>query len=769
MCKVQFIVSIVLCLVCSAANGYVVYVSPDGSDQNPATESKPVYSLTMAYERARKLVDIKGYPKDGITIRIEDGSYSFDKTLVVDSGFSGTEDKPIVFKAYNGKAVFNGGKSIDLASARRVEGESVLSRLNPVGQGKIYNLKVKDSKLKAMLADSGVRMSFNGQMMNLARYPNVGYAHIDKILDRGAVYAHGRTIGNRPEYNMQSPVGGVFTIMNKDVSLWQAEFASVQKARVTGYLSYDWYKESHRIASIDDGKIKLLEFSRYGILNREKIPRRLIVSNLLYELDEPGEFYFDNDSETLFFWPLRDRIGNAEMSLWAGVSFVEIKGAKNIRFENIAVEGVSQGAAVVNISGCENVELAGCTIRNTSRPAVIISGGRNCGIVSCDIYDVPHHISLKGGNVQKLIPSGHYAVNSHFTQVQASDYYGRIQLRGVGQIFRNNLVHNFIGQVMTVGDNDHLVEYNEFFNIGIEEGDGGAIYSGAAMWSWGNVYRHNFLHHLMCVPQAHPRGAIYSDDFDQGETITSNIFFKAAHRGVLLNGGAGHTVTSNIFLHCYKGIYNTDLYSERAYAMKADYDSGKLKRGDKMDYIWRAESVVGKQGWNREPWKSRYPLFAKIMNQEKRRFYPIECTVTDNCFSNTRYNTNFLTNDSEGKRLSLPFEEVDYFKAEDNKEIQMDMFRDVSCLDLRFVDSKIKDGMPDVQFAKIGLYKDAFRKNTPDKNKYRKAVRDKFAARKSYDPDAGYDPAKINDLLYFNTGRLVMSLMRLTRQPSCES
>jgi len=309
---------------------------------------------------------------------------------------------------------------------------------------------------------------------------------------------------------------------------------------------------------------------------------------------------------------------------------------------------------------------------------------------------------------------------------------------------------------MTVGDNDHLIEYNEFFNIGIEEGDGGTIYGGAAMWSWGNLYRHNFLHHLMCVPQAHPRGAIYSDDFDQGETITKNVFYKAAHRGVLLNGGAGHTVTSNIFLQCYKGIYNTDLYSERAYAMKADYDSGKLKRGDKMDYVYRAESVVGKQGWNREPWISRYPLFAKIMNQEKKRFFPIECTVTDNCFSNTVFNTNFLTNDPQGKRLSLPFEKVDYFTAGNNKEIEMDIFRDVSCLDLRFADAEIQNGIPDVRFEKIGLYRDAYRKNTPDKNKYRKAVKDKFAGRKSYDPDAKYDPAKINDLLYFNTGKLLM-------------
>jgi hypothetical protein len=36
--------------------------------------------------------------------------------------------------------------------------------------------------------------------------------------------------------------------------------------------------------------------------------------------------------------------------------------------------------------------------------------------------------------------------------------------------------------------------------VGIEEGDGGASYSGAQMWSYGNILRYNFYHHLMKYP-----------------------------------------------------------------------------------------------------------------------------------------------------------------------------------------------------------------------------------------------------------------------------
>ncbi len=724
-----------------------------GADRHPAE----VIPLAQALDQIRGIIEKDGYPKDGITVIIEPGDYSYEQTLRFTTVTSGTEEAPITFKVKDGKkATFNGGLKLDTTTAQTVKDPSVLNRLAPIARGKVYQCKIDNHKHQKLLSINSAKLSFNGRMMNLARYPNLGYGHIDRIFDKGAIYAHGRTQGDPPAHSISHPIGGIFSILDKDITPWQTEFQINPKTVVIGYLSYDWYKESHKIASINDGKIKLQGYSRYGILNKEKIPRRIIVSNLLCELDSPGEFYFDDTSGMLFFWPFDPNVNEAELSLWGGKSFARIKNTSNVRFENFIIEGVSQDKAVIEIQDSHNIQLAGCTIRNSSRSAVTINGGSNCGLLACDIYDVPHHITLNGGDTKQLTPSGHYAINCHFTQVQATDFYGRIQLRGVGQIFKNNLVHNFIGQVMTVGSNDHRIEYNEFFNIGIEEGDGGTIYSGAAMWSWGNVYRRNFLHHLMCVPQAHPRGGIYPDDRDQGDTITENVFYKAAHRAILLNGGAGHTVTSNLFLDCHIGVYNTDNGAEKMYNMQADYDSGKLKRGDKMDYIWRTEQAIGKQGWDNEPWKTKYPLFTKIMNQEKRRFWPIECTVTDNCFARTMHGTQFLTKDADGKRLEVPFEKIDYITANNNKKIRMDVFNDLSTLDFTYRNTNLSGHLPDVQFGKIGLYKDAYRINPPDKTAYRKAVKEKFTRRRSYDPKATYNAKTINRQLYFNTGKLIM-------------
>ena len=751
----KYKILLLMLLFSGVASGYDFYVSLSGSDENPGTESKPVCSLAGVQGRIEKLMQSSGYPAEGITVWIEPGHYAYEKTLILGPAISGTEKNPIRFTvAGNAKASFDGGRAINTNSASLVRDPTQLGWLTPQARGSVYSLTIENPEFRAILSSTSAKLSMDGQMMNLARYPNVGFGHIAKILNEGAVYAQGRTQGNPPKYSMENPIGGIFTVLNKNIAPWEQEFEIRQKATVAGYLSYDWYKESYKIAAIDKGTIKLLEYSRYGIANHEKIPRRIIVSNLLCELDSPGEFYYEEDAHRLFFWPFGDWSENSKLSLWAGVSFAELKGAKNIRFENIVVEGVSQGKAVVNVQGCENIELSGCVVRNCSRPAVVIEGGKNCGIRSCDIYDVPGHVTLDGGNVKKLEPSGHYAVNCNFTQVQASDFYGKIQIKGVGQIFRNNLVHNFIGQVMTVGDNDHLIEYNELFNIGIEEGDGGTIYSGAQMWSYGNVYRHNFLHHLMCIPQAHPRGGIYPDDHDAGDTIVNNVFYKAAHRAILLNGGAGHRVESNIFLDGHIGIYQTLAFAEKAYAIIEKYESGELKRGDKMDHIWRTEKVVGEKGWNNEPWISKYPTFAKVMNQEKMRFWPIECVVKDNLFSGNVQDMQVRT--AWGANDIMEMEDCELIETVGNREVSMEVFRDPGVLDFGYKDQKDAGRLADIQFEKIGLYKDEYRTELPDKKKYRSAVAKCFAGRKSYDAEAKYDTASINESIYFNTGKLLI-------------
>ena len=122
-------------------------------------------------------------------------------------------------------------------------------------------LVIGDAGLREALASASVRCSIDGRMMTLARWPNTGFGHVDRITDKGAIYAHGRTSGAPPKWSMENAIGGRFTVLGKDVSSWERESSRIRKSRVTGYLSYDWYRENHPIAGQLELRIRNLNRS----------------------------------------------------------------------------------------------------------------------------------------------------------------------------------------------------------------------------------------------------------------------------------------------------------------------------------------------------------------------------------------------------------------------------------------------------------------------------------------------------------------------------
>lgn len=746
--------ALTLCSVCADASEF--YVAADGRDTNLGTQGAPFATLARARDVVRALKQAGPLPDGGVTVWIREGIYRFDTTLQLGPEDSGTAGAAVVYRACVGEdVVFDGSRPIDATSLRTVEEAPMLARLCPAARGNVLRAVIADESIAKALASSGTRLSIDGRMMQLAQFPNVGYCHIDEILDKGVVYARGRTMGEVPKYSMKAPAGGAFTIVEAPSGDWEAEFKRLQKAEITGYLSYDWYRENHKIASIRDGAIQLLEYSRYGVLSRERIPRRLVVRNLLCELDQPGEWYFDEAGRTLFLWPFEPIHAETNLGYWSGPPFAVLSGTSHVTIRDITVQCTASGEGLVVVKGGSDNLVAGCTFRNSTCTGVVLSGGANNGMVGCDLYDLGGHLRLEGGDLMTLRPAGNYARNNHFTQVESRDLYGGVRIRGVGNVYQNNLLHNFAGQPITIGGNDHLLERNEIFNVGIEEGDGGAVYSGAQMWSYGNVYRHNFLHHLMCLPQAHPRGGIYPDDLDAGDTVVGNVFYKAAHRAVLLNGGAANVATHNIFINGHIGVYSTEAWAQGLIEAQPKYEAGELKRGDKADHIWRTEQVVGKEGWNKPPWSTKYPLFKKVMNQPVRRYYPIECTVSHNLFCGNRQNTAFRRGWGDKKLASM--EDVDYIEAADNRNVPLGVFVDLTCMDFRFKQGKRPEGFPEIPFDQIGLRVDQYRTHVPDKAAYRRVLKAKWDNRSSYDEEATYDPKTVTGLIYFNTGKLVIS------------
>ena len=739
-----------------------IFVAPWGLDSNPGTYSWPKATMQGAADAIKNYKLANGLPEGGLNVYFRGGHYYFTSTATFNNDQSGEADKPVTLKPYNGEQViFDGSVQLENSNFALVTAQAELDRLGTGAAGNVYSCYISDSSLRTRLSDAFAVLDLDGQMAQVSRYPNLGNVHIKTVLDVGAVYTEGRTPGEPPVYSMDDPIGPEFTIKETNAARWQAEYQTVKKARLSGYLSNDWYKESQMIARVNAGAVKLLAYTRYETVSTGA--RRFYVLNLMCELDAPGEWYFDESANKLYVWPYQPINLQSNIGVWNGPEFLRIY-CSNVNFEDFIIQGTTTGAAgsgMVTFFAGDNTKFSGCTFRNTSRPAVSFmtnTTSTNSGITGCDIYDVTTHLNLYGGvaNASQITGAGNYAVNCHFTQVQSRDYAGVINARGVGNIFRNNLVHNFLGDAIKPGGNDNIVELNEVFNCGVETGDGGAIYWAAQMPSYGNIFRNNFLHHIMCTPGLHPRGGMYPDQLDAGDTFEQNVFYKTAHRAILLNGGAGHSVLRNVFLEGYIGIYQTESYAQQSYDDIPLYDNGTLTRGDVGDYIWRTEQIVGSGGWNNEPWLSHYPMFALVMNQEMMRFWPIENYYIDNMFcGNTGSNFQYrYTSTSTTTNIdSTP----SYIHKSGNRDITMDVFENPAVMNYKFTDSA-PSWAPDIPFEDMGLYIGDGRKSMPDKDLYRSMIKQHFAGRPSYDGSAVYDPATINGLIYYNTGELLMNM-----------
>ena len=122
-------------------------------------------------------------------------------------------------------------------------------------------------------------------------------------------------------------------------------------------------------------------------------------------------------------------------------------------------------------------------------------------------------------------PGGHLAENNHIHHYARTKrtYSSAIQLSGVGNRARHNLIHNAPHMAIGFGGNDHLMEFNEIHSVCYESNDAGAIYAGRNWTMRGNVIRNNYLHHINgfegkgCV-------GVYLDDMFASAEITNNVF-----------------------------------------------------------------------------------------------------------------------------------------------------------------------------------------------------------------------------------------------------
>ena len=274
---------------------------------------------------------------------------------------------------------------------------------------------------------------------------------------------------------------------------------------------------------------------------------RYYALNILAELNQPGDYYIDRSKGLLYFWPPAPITTARTWLSSLSVNLVRLRNTSRVIIQGITFEGTRTDAIVIQ-GGSQNV-VGGCIIRNIGQYGVKIQGGISNGVDGCDMYNIGEGgIKLEGGDKKTLMPANNFANNNHVHHYARiiRTYQPAIKVLGVGNWAAHNLVHDAPQQGLLFEGNDHVIEFNEFYNLLGEINDNGVIYTGDDLRDHGTVIRYNLFHDIQ---YGYQRFSVYLDDSHSGSTVLGNIFWNAAV-GVMLNGGNDNLIMNNLFLDC---------------------------------------------------------------------------------------------------------------------------------------------------------------------------------------------------------------------------
>lgn len=520
-----------------------LFVAPWGDDGGLGTLAAPYATLTGARDAIRQIKLDGNFPAEGVTVYLREGRYALESTFELTSQDSGTADAPIMYRAYPGESVqITGGAVLEGDWFTPVTSSSpVWGRLDASARGQVVQVDLAAHGITdygSILPRAGwgwnniapMELFYDGQAMQVGQWPNDGYDTVKSTSD-------GRYAGT--------------FVMD---STRAARLAQASDLVFSGLLGTYWY---HSQVGGDvnpyTGEVRLDASPQYGVL--PDMPYKVL--NALEEIDQPGEYYVDRSSGMLYFWAPGSLDGaDIQVSMMED-ELVSIRDVKHVTFAGLAFE--SSRADLVTIQGGGHNTLFDCELRNAGTNGVHISGQDN-GLEHCRVYSVGERgVTLSGGDRPTLTKAGNFVRNTEMYDwgrtVRTSEV--AIHVEGVGQIISHNVLHDAPHTAIWYYGNEHLIEYNEIYEVCQETSDAGAIYAGRDWGYRGTEIRHNYIHDLSSPFTPWQIFGVYLDDAVSGSTVEGNIFRNIDGYATFNGGGRDNIWTNNIIAHAYGG-HRTD-------------------------------------------------------------------------------------------------------------------------------------------------------------------------------------------------------------------
>ncbi|WP_198673723.1 right-handed parallel beta-helix repeat-containing protein [Algibacillus agarilyticus] len=469
------------------------YVSLTGSDTNDGSESLPFATFAKAVS----------VMSAGDTAIIKGGTY----TETLNIKIQGSADKPVLFKAANGEKVY-------------IKGTQYVNNWQ-LHQDNIYKANVKMD-----LGDVHNQVYFNGDLMDLARWPNNTdndpYT-IDAQVIKGGT---GSTIkmDNLPD---DLTGGYVWYLGAHSGTSWTREITGQQAGEIN-YTEIDinkWPFNPHNPS--------LFRNNNFG---------RLFVFGRLSLLDHAREWYYDSTTETLYF-----QTPDGSMPANNSVEVAVRKSAVVLDGDYLEVKALNLFGAGIEVKGNYNRVTDNTIIHGKQRLDEL--DNNDAQVADGAIHVNGHHATIAGNTIE----------HGSVVAINIAAWGGR----GVGSIIENNFIRYFntVGvhaSAIRTGADDVKILKNTISHVGrdgiyysgkngevayndVSQGmlinnDGGVFYTVGNSDLRHTEIHHNWFHDFAGPDYADGRAAgIYLDNNSKGYTVHHNVVWNVMWSGLQLN------------------------------------------------------------------------------------------------------------------------------------------------------------------------------------------------------------------------------------------
>jgi len=573
-----------MCLVCRASNSpaqevpaqraqsnaeeLTLYVSTAGSDTwsgrldepNADGTDGPLASVQKARDIIRETKAATGGLAKLVTVMLRGGVYPQTKPIVFTAADSGTKECPVTYQAYPGeKPVLSGG---DVIRGWKVD-DSEQSQTRC--RGKLWRANVPAAK-------TGRKWRFNQLFVNGGRRTRA------RVPNKGSFL---RTDGPASKGNARG-----FYFHEGDVKEWD------DLREVIFVVYHSWETSIHHVRNVDTKAclVKLHEPAPWSMGNWER-QQRYYVENVFEELDEPGEWYLNRATGTLYYYPLPGETmvdvevvapaltstlvsfnGNAskgetiEHVHFQGISFLHSNA--NLRRLRNPGQGEIYQPGLIMATGLRNASFEDCTIAHAGAHGIWLAAGcEDNRVQRCHIHDLGGGGVYIGGGwgLHETTPTQRILVDNNFIHDGSHLFHGAHGV-WIGKSSYNTVTHNEISNFDYSGiscgwswgfqpssAHHNILDYNHIHHLGNGDGlsDMGGIYTLGI--SPGTTERYNHIHHVYSYAHVSHGSGVYPDEGSSEILIENNVVYRVRTCPLFQHYGKDNIVRNNILALGGKG------------------------------------------------------------------------------------------------------------------------------------------------------------------------------------------------------------------------